>query len=164
MLIHPDTSSRQRADGSHHCAQTTDYSCGPAACVTLLSYLGVSASEGEMMRLCRTPPFGGTSLFRICRGLRLRLDSDPYRVKILDDGAARLREFGVPAIVMVGKLHVVAVRFDGDSVVLHDPLKRKPRRISFETYRRAYDGPAVVVTPAAYARRAAGRGSRFLPR
>lgn len=164
MLIQPDVSSQQGADAEHHCPQSTDYSCGPAACVSLLSYLGVQATEGQMMHLCRTPPYGGTSLFRICRGLRLRLDSDPYRVRIVDADADELRGMGVPAIVSDGKLHVIVAHFDGDTVVVHDPIEERPVRIPFEQYRRRYDGPAVVVTPSANGPRAAETGSRSLPR
>jgi len=165
MLITPDTSSRRHADLAHHCPQTTSYSCGPAACVMLLSYFGIDAFEGEMMQLCRTPPYGGTSLFRICRGLRLRSDANPARVRIVDATAEQLRALGVPAIISDGKLHVVVAHFEGDKVVLHDPAYEQPREMSFEQYRERYDGPAVVITPSADTRMAEGgprreRGSR----
>jgi hypothetical protein len=148
ILVQPDGSSTQRADSDHHCFQTTPYSCGPAACVTLLSYWGFPASEGEMMTLCRTPPYGGTSLFRICRGLRLKLAGHPFRVRIVDGEPALLRALGVPAIVTVRRVHVVTVRFDGDhSVVVHDPAWNRVDRLTFEDYRERYGGYAVVVQP-----------------
>ncbi|MHC4133487.1 MAG: cysteine peptidase family C39 domain-containing protein [Planctomycetota bacterium] len=147
ILVVPDGSSTQGADAEHHCFQTTSYSCGPAACVSLLSCWGLPATEGEMMTLCRTPPYGGTSLFRICRGLRLKLLGLPFRVGIVDGEPALLRALGVPAIVSVRKVHVVTVRFDGDRVVVHDPAWNRVERLAFEDYRARYGGYAVVVQP-----------------
>jgi hypothetical protein len=145
ILVAPDGSSTQTADGDHHCFQTTSYSCGPAACVSLLSYWGLDATEGEMMRLCRTPPYGGTSLFRICRGLRLKLAGLPFRVGIVHGDPERLRARGVPAIVTVRKVHVVTVQFEDDRVVVHDPAWNRVERLTFDDYRRRYGGHAVVV-------------------
>lgn len=133
------------ATPEHHCEQSTTWSCGPAACVSLLSYWGVEATEGEMMRLCKTPRWGGTSLFRICRGLRLKMPRRHFDVRIVDGDPERLRDLGVPAIVSVKKVHVVAVRFDGDRVVVHDPGFPDPREMTFDRYREEYGGTAVVV-------------------
>lgn len=160
MLIAPDASSQRRAHANHHCEQSTSYSCGPAACVTLLSYYGIDTSEGVMMALCRTPPYGGTSLFRICRGLRLRSDASPARIKIVEGTPEQLRDLGVPAIVSASKLHVVVANFEKDGVVLHDPARNGPEKMSFERYARTYSGPAVVITRSAGARLAAETGSR----
>ncbi|MFI5403054.1 MAG: cysteine peptidase family C39 domain-containing protein [Planctomycetota bacterium] len=141
MVAEPDDSLKGRAGPDRHCAQTTGWSCGPAACVTMLSYLGVDATEGEMARLCRTAPHGGTSLFHIARGLRLKL---PGRdVRIVKGDPDTLREKGL-AIVSVYRVHVVAVRFDDDGAIVHDPAKHEPRRMSFADYRTAYGGFAVV--------------------
>ena len=164
MLIAPDASSQRRAGGDHHCAQSTPYSCGPAACVSLLSYYGIDTTEGVMMALCRTPPNGGTSLFRIWRGLLLRTDANPRQLRIVDGSPEELRRLGVPAIVSDGRLHVVVARFDEDKVVLHDPARERPRVMSFEQYRRTYDGPAVVIAPPSGERLAAETGFRSRPR
>jgi len=143
LVIEPDDGSTERATADHHCPQTTVYSCGPAACVTFLSYLGVDATEGEMMRLCRTPAYGGTSLFRICRGLRAKLPGAD--VRIVDGEPDGLRALGGPAIVSVHKVHAVAVHFDGDEVTVHDPARPAPLRMPFARYREEYGGFAVVV-------------------
>ena len=42
------------------CFQTTDYTCGPAAAVTALGRLGLSAHEGEIAVLSHTSPVAGT--------------------------------------------------------------------------------------------------------
>ena len=143
MAASPDDSSQARARADHHCEQTTTWSCGPAACVVLLSCLGIEATEGEMARLCRTAPHGGTSLFHIARGLRLRL---PGRdVHIVDGDPLALRARGGLAIVSVHRIHVVVARFDGGDVVLHDPARPDPERMTFDAYRARYGGFAVVV-------------------
>ena len=145
IVVEPDTSSAEVATMDRHCIQSTAYSCGPAACVSLLAHWGVAATEGEMMGLCRTPAYGGTSLFRICRGLRLRL-GEGYDVRIVDGDLDSLRAGGVPAIVSVHKVHVVTLRFDGDELVVLDPAAVGPERIDLEESRHRYGGPAVIVT------------------
>lgn len=146
IVVEPET-SEARATANHHCEQTMSYTCGPAACVSLLSYLGVDVSEGEMMRLCKTPRWGGTSLFRICRGLRLKLPRREYDVRIVDGDPAGLRGLGTPAIVSVKKLHVVTVRFEKEHVVVHDPALKRPEQMSYEKYSDEYGGTAVIVEP-----------------
>ena len=42
------------------CFQSTDYTCGPAAAVTVLGKLGLSAEEGEIAVLSHTSPVAGT--------------------------------------------------------------------------------------------------------
>ena len=42
------------------CFQSTDYTCGPAAAVTALVRLGLSAEEGEIAVLSHTSPVAGT--------------------------------------------------------------------------------------------------------
>jgi len=144
VVLEPDTSSEATARPDHHCAQTTSYSCGPAACVSLLSCWGVEATEGEMMGLCATPQYGGTSLFRICRGLRLKLPRD-YDVRIVDGDPDALRSLGVPAIVSVHKVHVVALYWNGEGAVVLDPAQTDPEPLSMEQVRDRFGGPAVVV-------------------
>lgn len=145
MLAGRDAALTGRAGPDHHCAQTAGWSCGPAACVTMLSCLGVEATEGEMAGLCGTASYGGTSLFHIARGLRAKLPGREVRIVKGDPDALRAR--GGPAIVSVYRVHVVAVRFDGDDVVVHDPAKAGPERMRFDDYRARYGGFAVVAGP-----------------
>ena len=96
------------------------------------------------MGLCATPAYGGTSLFRICRGLRLKLPR-AYEVKIVDGDPDRLRALGVPAIISVRKVHVVALFWTEDGAVVLDPAQAGSEQIPMETVRERYGGPAVVV-------------------
>ncbi len=146
LFAEPDGSSTARATADHHCAQSTPYSCGPAATVSLLSLLGRDANEGEMMMLCRTPVGGGTSLFRIAAGLRRKLGG-AYAVKIVRGEPAALRRLGVPAVVSVWGVHVITVYFEGDDAVLLDPALPGPKRMPFSEYQKKFAGFAVVALP-----------------
>jgi Peptidase C39 family len=148
MLMPAGHESDRVADPDHHCMQSTGWSCAAAACVTLLSYLEVEATEGEMIELCRTQPASGTSIFRICRGLRLKLPAQEYDIRIVNGDPASLRELGLPAIVTENLAHVVTVSFSGDSVTVHDPAWPVAREMTFEEYQEVYGGYAVVVSPA----------------
>ncbi len=77
MVVGIDDRSTAVADRDHHCVQSAGDSCVPASCVSLLSYWGVPAIEGEMARLCISQ--GGTSLFNAYRGLRLKADDHGLR-------------------------------------------------------------------------------------
>ncbi|MEM8884568.1 MAG: cysteine peptidase family C39 domain-containing protein [Planctomycetota bacterium] len=145
VVLDPDTSSKSEAMHDHHCLQTTTYSCGPAASVSVLSVVGHRSTEGEMMGLCATPAYGGTSMFRIYRGLRLRLPED-YDVRIVDGDPEALWERGDPAVISVRKIHVVAVRFEGDKAVVLDPASPSPQHLDRAAFEERFGGPAVVVS------------------
>ena len=51
---------KTRLNSNGICFQTTDYTCGPAAAVTALGRLGLSAHEGEIAVLSHTSPVAGT--------------------------------------------------------------------------------------------------------
>jgi len=144
IFVEPDTSSEARADDENYCAQTTNYSCGPAACVSLLSQMGIDATEGEMMGLCRTPSYGGTSLFRIASGLRRKLGAG-YVVKMVEGTPNYLYARGDSAILTVNKVHAIAVHFEEDTVIVRDPAVGTPKTISFSEFVERYSGPAIVV-------------------
>ncbi len=145
MLTPAVHASDRGADEEHHCIQSTNWSCAAAACVSLLSYLGVEATEGEMIKLCRSQPASGTSIFRICRGLRLKLGVEVEDIRIVDGNPEALREIGLPAIVTESLMHVVTVSFSGSNVIVHDPAWPVPKRMTFEEYQSRFSGYAVVV-------------------
>ena len=60
-LIKTDLTKLQtRFDSNGICRQTKEYTCGPAAAVTALNRLGLSAQEGEIAVLSYTSPVTGT--------------------------------------------------------------------------------------------------------
>lgn len=141
-------SSDQRADASGHCRQTTGYTCVPASCVAVLAWWGINTTEGEMARLCLTSSWG-TSTFNAYRGLTLKLrevadaDGRGLEARMIGWDPERLRKLAVPAVVSGGPGHAVAVRFEADAFVLHDPLAFQP--CTYASPPAEIAGPAVVV-------------------
>ncbi len=61
VLIRNDlTHLKTRFTADNICVQTTNYTCGPAAAVTALRRLGLTAQEGEIAVLSHTSPVVGT--------------------------------------------------------------------------------------------------------
>ena len=58
-----------RFDSNGICRQTTDFTCGPAAAVTALGKLGLSANEGEIAVLSYSSPVVGTLPALLCSAL-----------------------------------------------------------------------------------------------
>jgi predicted double-glycine peptidase len=52
------------------CMQQTDYSCGPAAAVTMLKAMGIEADEGRLGILAHTNAFIGTTNGSLCSAIR----------------------------------------------------------------------------------------------
>lgn len=65
-----------KVDDNGICLQTRNYTCGPAAAVTAIRKLGLSAEEGEMAVHCRTSPMSGTLAWSICRAIESRYGKD----------------------------------------------------------------------------------------
>ncbi|MBA3847134.1 MAG: hypothetical protein H0X45_10860 [Planctomycetes bacterium] len=142
MVVGIDDRSTAVADRDHHCVQSAGDSCVPASCVSLLSYWGVPATEGEMARLCISQ--GGTSLFNAYRGLRLKADDHGLRARIVEtdvDGAVAL---GVPLLFGDGSHARVLVPERG-LLVVHDPALSHAEVWSRERIARHLRGAVVVV-------------------
>ncbi|HEX41099.1 MAG TPA: hypothetical protein ENN81_03470 [Phycisphaerales bacterium] len=112
------------ADGV--CLQSTDYTCGPAAAVTALARLGISADEGQLAIHARANPVTGTLPAHLSavlqrlygdRGLRCRYQRF--------DSVAQLAQAGPTlAVLRDGRLrdHCVAILAVSDeTVTLADP-------------------------------------------
>lgn len=86
------------------CRQSTDWSCGPAACATMLKARGVRATEREMGELCLTYWKRGTTLPRFVRGLTLKVERDglPWEVMARRGMTVEdLDRFPMPCVVSV---------------------------------------------------------------
>lgn len=76
-LIADDLSNLQtKLDLNNVCLQTTNYTCGPAAAVTALRYLGLPAQEGEIAVLSHTSPIAGTLPWCLYKALDNRYAGD----------------------------------------------------------------------------------------
>lgn len=70
-----------RFDKNGICRQTTNYTCGPAAAVTALEKLGLSAKEGEIAILSHTSPIAGTLPTLLCSALQNRYSAEGLKCK-----------------------------------------------------------------------------------
>lgn len=116
-----------RVDADGVCLQSTDYTCGPAAAVTALRRLGLSAEEGELAVLCHTTPTSGTPPDLLCEALEERYGAQGLtcrfrRFEDLDELAA---EKGVVIAVIKHSFlvdhYVVVLAVKEDRVDLGDP-------------------------------------------
>ena len=77
-------SLKTRIDADGICLQSNDYNCGPAAAVTALRKLGLSAEEGEVAILAHTSSATGTPADVLARALQAHYAKDglvsEYRV------------------------------------------------------------------------------------
>ena len=78
------------------CFQSTDYTCGPAAAVTALVRLGLSAEEGEIAVLSHTSPVAGTLPSCLCSALQSRYGAVGLKCQYRSfDSIEQLRRAGV---------------------------------------------------------------------
>jgi len=93
---------KTRLDSNGICLQTTGYTCGPAAAVTALRQLGLSADEGEIAVLSYSSPVTGTLPSFLCSALRNRYANFGLR--------CRYRRFDSIDQLMGGGITLVVVR------------------------------------------------------
>lgn len=130
------------------CMQTTDYTCAPAACATMLAGFGVRTTEKEMTVLCATQTIG-TGYVNIMRGLRLRLAAEKYEPRLARfswDGLKAVPKPFVAKIVLSAVVdHMVAVLEVGtDSVLLGDPYNGR-RTMKKDEFEKKWDGLAAYL-------------------
>jgi hypothetical protein len=135
------------------CIQSANWSCAPAASVSLLKTVGIEATEGEMARLMRSRTDYGTFILNIERGLERKLA--PSR----KDLHAELRRLDYEELLATHASgianmrlellmdHAVAfVACDAAGVTLLDPAAGE-RRLTRAEFQRQWRGYAVLVVP-----------------
>jgi len=118
---------KTRLSSNGICFQTTDYTCGPAAAVTALERLGLSANEGEIAVLSHTSPVAGTLPSCLCSALQRRYGPVGLKCQYRRfDSIEQLRRAGVTlAMVRDGFLldHCLTVLEVSDhTVTVADPV------------------------------------------
>lgn len=101
-LIKDDLSNlTTRFDSNGICRQTTNYTCGPAAAVTALGKLGLSANEGEIAILSYTSPIAGTLPTLLCSALQNRYGNEGLKCQYRQfDSIEQLRKAGMTLAVV----------------------------------------------------------------
>jgi hypothetical protein len=109
------------------CMQNTDYTCGPAAAVTVLRRLGLPAEEGEIALLSQTSSTTGTPPDLLAEALGQRYGKDGVMVEYrFFKNLNELRQAGLTlAVVRFSFMvdHYVAIlKVTDSSVIVGDPL------------------------------------------
>jgi predicted double-glycine peptidase len=120
------------------CLQTTDYTCGPAAAVTALRKLGLSADEGQIGILSCTSNQEGTPVDMLADGLKKEYRKDGLEVNCrVFKSVSELKDAGLTLAVIKYRFledHWVTVLGLTDSeVILGDPLAGVTR-LSYEDF------------------------------
>jgi hypothetical protein len=127
-LIKGDLSNlKTTVNSSGICYQSTDYTCGPAAAVTALDRLGLSANEGEIAILSHTSPVTGTLPSCLSSALQRLYGTEGLRCQYrYFDSINELRKAGITlAVVKDGLMnhHCVAVLGVSDYIItVADPV------------------------------------------
>ena len=116
-----------RFDKNGICLQTTKYTCGPAAAVTALGKLGLSAKEGELAILSHTSPVAGTLPAMLCSALQNRYSAEGLKCKYRHfDSIEQLKKAGVTLAVVRDAFLVdhclVVLEVLDDTVAVADPV------------------------------------------
>jgi len=118
-------STRLDADGI--CRQTTGYTCGPAAAVTALGKLGLTAEEGELAVLSYSSPMTGTLPTCLSAAIENRYSADGLRCRYRRfDSVDQLKNAGV-ILAMVRETFLMdhcltILDVSEDAVTVADPV------------------------------------------
>jgi predicted double-glycine peptidase len=131
-----------RYDKDGICRQTTDYTCGPAAAVTALGMLGLSAEEGELAILSHSSPVTGTLPGQLCSVLQSRFGDSGLRCQYRRfESIEQLKESEITLVVVKDAVmldHCVVVLEVGDfEVAVADPVTGK-ELIPYEQFERIW--------------------------
>lgn len=131
------------------CYQSTDYTCGPAAAVTALGKLGLSADEGEIAVLSYSSPVAGTLPTCLSSALTERYGTEGLKCQYrYFDSIEQLRDAGITlAVVKVGFLssHCVAVLdVSDDMVTIADPVLGR-NLMSYEQFENVWEFAGIVM-------------------
>jgi len=131
VFINNDLSNiRTRMDASGICYQTMPYTCGPAAAVTALGRLGISAEEGQIAVLSHSTPVTGTLPGCLSRALNEHYGNLGLKCKYrYFDSIRQLQKAGNVLVIIKDSLlsdHCVAVlSVEGGFVNVADPVYGK---------------------------------------
>jgi predicted double-glycine peptidase len=138
-----------RFDKNGICRQTTKYTCGPAAAVTALGKLGLSANEGEIAILSRTSPIAGTLPAMLCSALKDRYSSEGLKCQYRRfDSIEQLKKTGVTLAVVKDAFFVdhclVVLEVLDDAVAVADPVTGV-ELMPYEKFRKIWRFSGIVM-------------------
>jgi predicted double-glycine peptidase len=131
------------------CFQSTDYTCGPAAAVTALRQLGLSANEGEIAVLSYSSPVSGTLPTCLSTALQRRYGTEGLKCKYrYFDSINQLKDAGITlAVVKDGLInnHCVTILGVTDYIItIADPVVGR-RLMSYEQFEKVWRFSGIVL-------------------
>jgi hypothetical protein len=131
------------------CFQSTDYTCGPAAAVTVLGKLGLSAEEGELAVLSHTSPVAGTLPACLSSALQNRYGPAGLRAKYRHfDSIEQLKNAGLTLAMVRDSFlldHCLAVlEVSDEAVTVADPMSGM-MSIPHEQFRKIWRFSGIVL-------------------
>jgi hypothetical protein len=146
VLIRNDLANlKTKINADNICVQTTNYTCGPAAAVTALRHLGLTAQEGELAILSHTSPIVGTLPWCLYKAIQNKYEEQGIICRLRRfDSVAQLRDQDVTLVVVKDAFlldHCVAVIEVGDkTITIADPAlgRQKMTHEDFESVWRFY--------------------------
>lgn len=136
-------------DSEGNCIQTTSYTCGPAAAVTALKKLGLTADEGEIAVLAYTSPVIGTLPSCLSSALQNRYGNLGLKCRYRHfDSIDQLGNTGVTLAVVKDAFlvdHCIAVlEVSENDVTVADPIAGT-RSISREKFEKIWRFSGIVL-------------------
>lgn len=150
VLIKERLSNLQtKFDKNGVCRQTTDYTCGPAAAVTALGKLGLTADEGELAVLSYSSPVTGTLPACLSSALQNRYSAEGLSCRYRHfDSIAQLKNAGITLALVKEAFymdHCLAVLEVTDEVVtVADPVTGT-RLMPYEQFEKIWRFSGIVL-------------------
>ena len=121
--------TKGRVDRDGVVRQSVGYTCGAAACATLLRRMGIdpNATEEQMVKLCLTMRLRGTSTLGMAVGLKAVAAPRGWRVKIVEPNWENFQKLRTPMVCAVGVWNighavVVCAINDKKGIQVADPI------------------------------------------
>lgn len=132
------------------CKQTTGFTCGPAAAVTVLHQFGINAQESELAILSKcTPKKGGTTNELLVSAIKKLYGQKGIECSILSfDSVEQLKEscplIAVIELSSVVSHYTVVLEVTEDKVIIGDPIGGK-KDWSYEDFKKRCWPTAIVL-------------------
>lgn len=151
LCFQPDYTMPARFDQAGVCRQGTDYSCGPAAAVTVARAAGKTISEGEMASLCLLRPRKGVTALELCRALNIALRPTRQRATIRRLRPDQIDGVRLPFLAEVrrggaSEHCVVVLEVRAGKLIVGDPAQGR-YSTSREDFLSDWTGLAITVEP-----------------
>jgi len=131
IYLHDQLAALQTSiDDQGVCHQTTSYTCGPAAAVTALRHMGLTADEGELAVAMHTSPLVGTPPDVLADSLEdhyanLKLCAEYRKFDGIDALAGHEPVLAVTKIEAIEDHYVVVLNVTPAGVLIADPAQGK---------------------------------------